>query len=122
MYTMDFDVEDGILFIKVAGIINSFEVAVQKANEIVDKALETGAYRVLLDESELSIDVDVLDIAQVVTSLEGRDLPYFEGKAACLFKPEYADIYNIYESFYQNKGFRYRLFSDIEAALEWLRE
>lgn len=121
MFTVVFEIRDDILHAKVTGVISSAEQAVEKAVALVAKSYETGVYRLLVDERELTISIDALDIVQAVDAIDKRGIQGLGGRTACLYRPEYAAIYKNYETFYKNRSLIYQAFEDDALALEWLR-
>ena len=122
MYTIEYEMDGGVLVVSVSGAISSGEQAVEKALKVVGMGLKAGVNRVLLDERELNISVDVHGIVNVANELEKRDILYHGGRMACLYRAECRDIYQVYETVYKNRSLSYQLFDDPDKALAWLRE
>jgi hypothetical protein len=121
MYSIDFQIEDGVLRASVSGVIASGEEAAAKAREVIDIGLKVGVHRILLDERTVDISIDVYEIISIATELETREIPAYGGRMACLYRPEKKDLYKTYETIYQNRSLSYRLFDDPVPALAWLR-
>lgn len=122
MYMIDSDFDDGVLVIRVTGTIANGDQATEKAMKVIDLGVEAKAARVLLDERALSISVDVLEIIHVAEALEERGVQSYGGRMACLFNPDFRDIYRVYETAYKNRSMNYRLFEDTDRAMVWLKE
>ncbi|BDQ35053.1 hypothetical protein [Pseudodesulfovibrio portus] len=122
MYSIDFQIENGVLRASVCGVIASGEEAAAKARDVIDTGLKVGVHRILLDEREVDISIDVHEIISIARELVGREIPLYGGRMACLYRPEKKDLYKTYETIYQNRSLSYRLFDDPGRAMAWLRK
>ena len=122
MYTIDYQIEDGVLKASVQGVITSGARAADKAREVVGMGMEVGVCRVLVDERNLDISIDVLDIVNIANEFEDQGLLSCGGRLACLHRPGCVNIYKIYETVYKNRSLGYRRFEDPDKALAWLKE
>ena len=119
-YSLTFATEDGYLFAKVAGEVSTLEQLSEKAHSIMGKVLELGMKRVLVDDRELSVHVDVHDAHCLANEMDGANLQVQGFRIACLYVAEHADIYRIFETGHRNRSLNFRAFTDQEAALKWL--
>lgn len=121
MYSIDFQIDDGVLKAIVCGAIVSGEAAAAKAREVIDAGLKAGIYRILLDERELDVDVEFYEIVAIATELENRGITSRGGRLACLHRPEKKALYKTFETIYRNRSLSYQLFEDPELAMAWLK-
>ncbi|MBG0790064.1 MAG: hypothetical protein H0S80_06150 [Desulfovibrionaceae bacterium] len=122
MYSIEYQIEGGVVHARVCGVISTGSEAACKAREVVDSAIKSGIYRVLLDERELDISVDIHEIIAIAREFEDRHIAFYGGRVACLYRPEKKNLYKAYETIYQNRSLSYRLFDGRDQALAWLGE
>lgn len=77
--------------------------------------------RVLVDDTELTVNLDVLDVSLGAADLEKDEFSSLGIRAAALYRPEHKGIYRVIETAYRNRSINYRLFESEEEALAWLR-
>ena len=93
--------------------------------EIMETVLRTGIRKVLLDMRELHFDFPLFTIFQRAQDLREQRMEYntFSMKVALVYSAKdekTKDDFSFFETTAQNRGLPYRVFQQMETALEWL--
>lgn len=95
--------------------------------EIMETIARTGVRKVLLDMRELHFDFPLFTIFQRAQDLRDQRMEYslLSLKVALVYPPEnekMKDDFSFFETAAQNRGLPYRVFEQVEEALEWLKK
>ena len=95
----------------------------QIAAEALAEAATHGVHQFLVDDREMVPELSTLEIHELPDTL-GRMGLGKDDRAALVYtktSPKAAD-FRFFENTARNRGFSIRLFSDMDAALDWLRQ
>lgn len=119
----DLDVvgSEGILQITAHGVMDAGKVR-QMAAEAVASGLNHGLNRVLVDSRDMTLEMTTLAIYNLPKTLMELGLERTDRVAHVVSPngPGNRDL-EFYETVSRNRGLQVRLFSDQDAALDWLR-
>jgi hypothetical protein len=95
--------------------------------EIMRKMAELKVNKALIDMRELQFDLRVLDIFQRAEALrdQRREVNPPSSKVALVYNPvskKMDEDFTFFENTARNRGLPYRVFKQMEAALEWLSQ
>ncbi|CCH48335.1 hypothetical protein [Pseudodesulfovibrio piezophilus] len=119
-YTVEINQNDLWLTIVTRGGISGYDDFLEKAETIIDLVRDAGTRRILLDDRDVRIDLDVLDIIRVAERLDEADFPTLGLRIACLVGNQDHTVFRTVETIYSNRSINFRLFRCRESAIEWL--
>jgi len=95
------------------------------ALEVMAKAAESMVGRVLVDVRQLQFDLPMINLFQRAKELgeQRREFNLVNGKVALVYQPtdkKRDDSLIFFENASRNRGLPYRVFKELDAALEWL--
>ena len=96
------------------------EDSLRKIQAVVQRGLEVGVRRFLMDERNLDFRLEAHDMAQLANHLERNNFQNNGNRVACLYNPKCLKNCKLRETMYQNRSVNYRIFEDEESALAWL--
>ncbi len=119
-YSVSYSKSDGVIHAVVSGEIRTCEELTEKALSIMGAAMRRNATRVVVDDRDVNMFVDAHDAHCLANAMDGDNLQVRGFRIACLYSPEYKDIYRIFETGHRNRSLNFRAFTDEKAALDWL--
>ena len=118
-YTLFIEARGSHLFGRASGV-RTRETVTAITNEIFDVAKDNNLSKALIDVSELKGKLGIMDSYRVVTevfqNLRGKGI----NKAAVYDEQASSRREWFLETVAQNRGFNFRIFSDLDKALKWL--
>jgi hypothetical protein len=123
-YTIQLMEEPKIILVTISGKWNP-DTDKSMGIEIMSKVGEWKAGNVLVDMRELQFDIPVIDIFQRAKDLseQRREFTPVSSKVALVYHPKdrkTVEDFTFFENTAQNRGSPYRVFKEMESALEWL--
>lgn len=113
--------ENGYLRFVTTGVLASLDDVIAYGTLMYDQAVDTGVYRVLLDEKGME------DAAEASTIYEWCENDVVARTAAAGIRiagvstKENFEINKVYETMLQNRSYNFRVFLTEEEAVAWLR-
>ena len=125
-YTIQLMEEQKIILVTISGKWNP-EMDKPLGVEIMSKVGEWKVSKVLVDMRELQFEMPVIDIFQRAKDLseQRREFAPVSSKVALVYHPKdrkTIENFIFFENTAQNRGSPYRVFKDMESALEWLKK
>ena len=119
-YKLEITKEDGYLHARASGQ-RSLDTIIAVAKEVVGASAKHGYDRVLVDVRELEGEMGVFD----AYSIPAEQFPLLKKlgvlkKAVIVDSEERRERYLFFESVARSRGFNFRAFGDIDAAVKWL--
>lgn len=116
--------EPKVIVVTITGEWNS-DMDTSMGLEIMSKEIEWNVYRVVVDMRALKFEIRLADIFQRATDLnqQRRELKVAGTRVAIVYNPinnRVVDDFKFFENTAQNRGAPYRVFTEMDAALEWL--
>lgn len=113
---------DYLLIRSVASLKNENDL-IQHAILVFDEYKKYGNKKVVLDGLETGFPSDLFPYYDLVQFYIEKFPPEVrEIKLACVISPEYTRIGKFWETTSNNRGFRYRAFTSLREAEEWIME
>jgi hypothetical protein len=119
-YNVDYDQENDYLIASLEGVIN-LEKIKEYVREIVKKGQECNCKHVIGDLRKLRITGDTMSIFNLpeVVEIEGIDQSW---KRAYVVDEMDKQHFRFYENVAVNRGHRIEVFTEFDAAINWLKE
>jgi hypothetical protein len=114
--------EDGkVLLLTYRGLLSPAESA-GMTRQTLERILETGVTRVMLDCSAAQMEIPVTDIYKLPDRYEAAGVPRSIRVAVVVPHDNYKrELFEFYEDVCRNRGYFVKLFENHGAAWEWLR-
>lgn len=119
-YELKYTDKDGVLVVKVTGHYADVEEFIGKMKEEKVEFLARGAKRILFDDRELDMILDVLDAVIFAESVLEDEVQTEGYRYACLPPESGRRFYATFETILQNRSINYRLFDNEAEAIHWL--
>lgn len=119
-YTVEYAVEGDILRITSSGRTTRYDSFFEKAQKDIKHILESGRKRILMDDRDYLLLIDVLDISLLSNALDDMDLPALGIRMAVVGHPDSLELYQTIETIFRNRSNNVLNFHDLDAAKEWL--
>jgi len=119
-YKLSFKEHKKWLCVVTTGRFEVFEDLLDRANAFLAKSAEIGVKKVLLDNRDFITVPDAYDSARLVKKLIENGVHLDGFRVAALASDEEFAKYKSNEVFYLNSSLSYKVFNDMDAALEWL--
>lgn len=119
-FSLSFELRDGYLLCTTTGEEATVNDSLRKIRTVMQKGLDVGMRRFLMDERRLDFTLEAHDIAQVSDRLVQNNAQNNGNRVACLYNPKCEKSCRLRETMYQNRSVNYRVFDDEAAALAWL--
>lgn len=119
-YSLTYRTEDQILVVKVSGYYSDIGDFLDKMETENKKFLTTGTRRVLFDDRDLEITLDILDCIVFAERVLDEGLQTKGFRYACIPSDTGWDYYRAFETVLQNRSINYRLFKNERDAIDWL--
>ena len=125
-YTIQLMEEPEIILVTISGKWNP-DMDNPMGIEIMSKVGEWKVSNVLVDMRELQFEIPVIDIFQRAKDLseQRREFAPVSSKVALVYHPKdrkTIEDFIFFENTAQNRGSPYRVFKEMESALEWLKK
>lgn len=125
-YSIQLEEEPRMVMVTISGVWE-YSVDTAMGLEVMEKMLEWKADKALIDMRDLQFELRVLDLYERAETLrkQRRMVGQRSSKVALVYHPESKkknDDFTFFENTARNRGLPYRVFKNIEAALEWLAE
>ena len=120
-YNLSVNKEGNVLRVRVTGQ-RTREAVVRVSKEIMEACLREGTAKLLIDVRQFRGRLALIDDYEVPAK-EFFALPPHGGRleaSAVVDMPENADRFVFFEDVAQSKGFKFRIFPDINQAMKWL--
>lgn len=122
-YTFEFTNKGNYLLVTVSGEVNAYDDVLAYIDALVAQLRRTNITRLLLDEREVSFNIDVLDIVLVTDQFMAVPGITTRGyRVACVCSHDNVEVIRAFETSFQNRSLNYRMFSQIHAAEKWLTD
>lgn len=115
-----FEVDGDQLLVTTRGFDDDINEAVSYGEAIIGSCLENKCSSVLIDESEMTAVLDHVSQYQMVQRLKSL-IPY-ELSIALVANMEHYEDTSFGGMVAENRGVNIRIFTSVEAALEWLHQ
>ena len=119
-YTTTITKEPDYVRILVKGTPTSPGEAAKYADIVIDSTTEHQCHRILLDEIDFHMNVDMLGAIQLTEILIEKDVPSMGLRVAAVVLPENMAGERALETAMRNRSINYRVFDDMETAQQWL--
>lgn len=120
-FELDYIEEDKIVFVKASGELN-VESEEELRNDVIEFTRKHNCLKVLIDYKELSkIDMEIFEIYEIPKKYVEQELSR-DLKIAILFKVDEKEKFSFYETTAFNRGYKVKLFLELEDAKNWLKE
>jgi len=119
-WDIHFEEAERLLVVTSHGTLNAEQIRT-KSHEIIDAVRRHGVTRVLVDDRDMQPEIGTVDIYRLPELFNARELNRGV-RAALVIRPESvkkAD-YEFLETVSHNSGYQIRLFTDLDAAQQWL--
>lgn len=108
------------LFFVIGGEVDALEDVIAHTDSIISQALKSQRNRLLLDETQLVMNIDGHDAILLAEHLANTHLPSRGMRAAVVCAPQNQNLIRSFETALQNRSINYKMFMDVEAAEKWL--
>lgn len=113
--------QDGYLLVESAGSIDSDSEAIDLYfTPQVERTIETGVKRLLVDERALAINLDYHDVVEIAEDWSRQALQSQGVRIAVIHAGESTEKHEAYETAAFNRSIAYRTFPNRAQALGWL--
>ena len=109
-----------ILVVKATGDYADVQEFIAKKDEATLRIMEERARRILLDDRELTMTLDVHDAVTFADAVLEEGVPAQGLRFACLPPKTGREFYAAFETACRNRSINYQLFEDKQAAVDWL--
>lgn len=119
-WSIQFDAASEQIVVISRGVLNADQVRA-KARAIIDAIQRHGAKRVLVDDREMSVEIGTVDIYRLPELFSSLNLDR-SARVALVISSASRQVgdYAFLETVSHNSGYQIRLFTDIDAARQWL--
>jgi len=108
------------LLVTLSGVLRSVDEAVCIAEQAIPAAQDGGYSRILQDERKLNVVMDVYD-TMLAADQTGDFAPWSGIRVASLRSDRNWEIGKITETMLQNRSIIFKVFKDVDAAIDWLQ-
>ncbi|HEX7965866.1 MAG TPA: hypothetical protein VF651_09130 [Gammaproteobacteria bacterium] len=120
-WTLELAEQGQVLLLTYRGLLSPAESA-GMTRQTLERILETGVMRVMLDCSAAQMEIPVTDIYKLPDRYEAAGVPRAIRVAVLVPHDNYKrELFEFYEDVCRNRGYFVRLFEDAVAAWDWLR-
>lgn len=119
-YSLTYTEKDGVLVVKVTGRYLDVGEFIGKMKEEMVEFQKRGARRILFDDQELDMILDVFDAVVFAESVLEQGVQTEGYRYACLPPEGGRQFYATFETILQNRSVNYRLFDNGADAIHWL--
>jgi hypothetical protein len=118
-YKIEFEQREDYLFAHISGI-RTRQIVARATMEILDKAVDLGFSKVLVDVSDLEGTLSALDSYLLVTEVF-KSIRWKGMTRAAVYDLNAPHIRGMFsEIVARNRGYNYRIFDDLKRAQQWL--
>lgn len=119
--TIKADIQDDVVLLTVTGVTRTVTDLLQYGEYVDRICAEHARKRVLMDERDLVMDEDTLTAYDFSESDNIVALATSGIRIACLSSVDNLEMNSSYETYMQNRSLNFRVFTDRDEAMEWLR-
>lgn len=115
--------QEGVVCVKIAGVFDDVGQNQMMISDGLAEAAKYGATKFLLDNRDLTLKIEITDFYYLPDAYEKLGVSRRYKVAIVLSAVSIKDEnWKFYETRAANLGYRHRLFTDPDAALDWLTE
>ena len=115
--------QEGVICIRTTGTLTDVRQNQRMISDGLAEGVKHGATRFLIDDRDLTLKVGTLDIYYMPEAFDNLGVSR-EYKVAIVLAVATEDVkaFKFYETRAANVGYRHRLFTDLNVALDWLAD
>lgn len=113
--------ETNWLLIEGKGVVENLKDEMLFANQCYEEILKHNSKKVLLDQRGIEFKSSIVDQYGVVTSYKEFPPEVRNIRIALIVKPKEKELHESWELFANNRGYPWKVFIEMEAAVEFLQ-
>ena len=122
-WEVNFMEKEGVVNIRTSGILTDLSENQRMISDVLAEAEKHGVTKILIDDRDLTLKVDLVDIYYLPKEYDSYKSSR-SYKVAIVFavanNTNSENKFKFYETRVANMGYNHRLFTDLNAALDWL--